>query len=165
MDAFATVFFRWLHIATACVAVGGVFFLRIVIPIALRSLDADSARTMFLRARRVFKMVVHTCILLLLVSGTYNAWGNWARYSSMGKGLGHSLFGIHLLLGLLIFAVALWLLAGPEPRKNHLRWAAITLALMFLTISAGSVLKYARETHVSPTGTVANRVTAKTEKS
>jgi uncharacterized membrane protein len=145
------VFFRWLHIATACVAVGGVFFLRIVIPIALRSLDADSAKTMLLRTRRVFKMVVHTCILFLLISGAFNAWTNWSKYSAMGQGLGHSLFGVHLLLALLVFGISLWLLMGPEPKKNHLQWLAINLALMLLTIAAASVLKYARDTHTTPT--------------
>jgi uncharacterized membrane protein len=149
MMPLVVVFFRWLHVATACIAVGGVFFLRIVIPIALRSLDDQSARTMLLRSRRVFKMVVHTCILLLLISGTYNAWGNWPVYSSMGKGLGHSLFGVHLLLALVVFAILLWLLAGREPRATHLRWLAVTLALMFLTIAAASVLKYARESHAA----------------
>ena len=150
MESILIVFFRWLHITTACVAVGGVFFLRIVFPIALRSLDAEAARTMLLRTRRIFKMVVHTCILLLLISGSYNAWMNWPKYTAMGRGLGHSLFGTHLLLALLVFALALWLLAGPEPKKNHLKWMAINLGLMFLTIAAASVLKYARETHSAP---------------
>ena len=35
--------FRWLHVATACVAVGGVFFMRVVFPIGLKTLDADPA--------------------------------------------------------------------------------------------------------------------------
>jgi hypothetical protein len=158
MLPFLIVFSRWLHIATACVAVGGVFFLRIIMPIALRSLDAESARTMLLRTRRVFKMVVHTCILFLLVSGAFNAWMNWPKYAAMGKGLGHSLFGVHLLLALIVFGIALWLLIGPEPRKNHLRWMAITLGLMFLTIAAASVLKYARDTHATaPVTTIVQR--------
>jgi uncharacterized membrane protein len=144
------VLFRWIHIATACVAVGGVFFIRIVFPIGLRALDADAARTMLLKTRRAFKMVVHPCILLLLISGTFNAWVNWPKYTSMNAGLGHSLFGVHLLLALIVFSIALWLLAGQEPPKNHLKWMAINLGLMFLTIAAASVLKYARETSTKP---------------
>jgi hypothetical protein len=140
------ILFRWIHITTACVAVGGVFFLRVVFPIALKSLDAEPARAMLIRTRRVFKMVVHPSILLLLISGSYNAWMNWSKYTAMGA-IGHSLFGVHLLLALLVFGIALWLLAGPEPRKNHLKWMMINLILMFLTIAAASVLKYARDTH------------------
>jgi uncharacterized membrane protein len=151
VEAIVVILFRWLHVATACVAVGGVFFLTIVIPIALRSLDDAAARTMLLRTRRVFKMVIHTCILLLLVSGTYNAWHNWQTYSDM-KPVGHALFGVHLLMALFVFGILLWLLAGPEPRKSHLKWMAINLGLMFLTVAAASVLKYARDSHVAHPG-------------
>lgn len=105
---------------------------------------------MLLRTRRVFKMVVHTCILLLLVSGTYNAYLNWSKYAAMGAGLGHSLFGLHVLLALFVFSILLWVLMGAEPPKNHSRWMAINLGLMFLTIAAASVLKYARESSVKP---------------
>jgi uncharacterized membrane protein len=144
------IFFRWLHVATACVAVGGVFFLRIIFPIALRSLDAEAARTMLLRTRRIFKMVVHTSILLLLISGSYNAVMNWPTYSAMKPpGLGHGLFGGHLLLAIFVFGISLWLLIGTEPRKNHLRWMAINLFLMFLTIAAASTLKYAKDSYVA----------------
>ncbi len=145
MQPFLIIFFRWLHVVTASIAVGGVFFLRIVFPIGLAALDTEPARAMLLRTRRVFKMVVHSCILLLLISGTYNTFQNWPAYKSMGAGVGHSLLGIHLLLALLAFGISLWLLAGREPKQNHLRWMAINLAVLLLTIAAASVLKYARD--------------------
>jgi len=148
------ILFRWIHIATACVAVGGVFFIRIVFPIGLRALDAESAHAMLLKTRRVFKMVVHTCILLMLISGTYNAWMNWPKYTAMNAGLGHSLFGVHLLLALIVFSILLWVLAGKEPKATHLKWMTVTLGLMFLTIAAASVLKYARETSTKSAGSL-----------
>jgi uncharacterized membrane protein len=139
------IFFRWLHIATACVAVGGVFFVRVVFPIGLKALDAESARAMLLRSRRAFKRVIHPCILFLLVSGTYNAVVNWPGYTAVGPGLGHGLFGLHLLLGLIIFGIALWLLAGAEPPPNHKKWMAVNLVLMLLAIAVASTLKFVRE--------------------
>jgi hypothetical protein len=114
----------------------------------LRSLDEASARTMLLRTRRVFKMVVHSCILLLLVSGTYNAWRNWQIYSDM-KPVGHALFGVHLLLAIFVFGISLWLLVGAEPRGSHLKLMAVNLGLMFLTVAAASTLKYARDSHMA----------------
>jgi heme A synthase len=105
---------------------------------------------MLLRTRRAFKMVIHPSILLLLLSGSYNAWMNWPKYDAMGP-IGHSLFGVHLLLALVVFGILLWLLAGAEPRTGHLKWTMILLILMFLTIAAASVLKYARETHQAQT--------------
>lgn len=150
METILIVLFRWIHIATACVAVGGVFFIRIVFPIGLRALDGESARVMLLKTRRVFKMVVHSSILLLLISGAFNAWMNWPKYTAMSPGLGHSLFGTHLLLALIVFSILLWVLAGKEPPATHMKWMAINLVLMFLTIAAASVLKYARENNTKP---------------
>lgn len=154
MDSHAIIIilFRWIHVAAACVAVGGVFFIRVVFPIGLKVLDPEPARAMMLRTRAMFKRVVHTCILLLLITGTYNAIQNWPSYTAMSPGVGHGLFGMHLLLALIAFGIALWLLAGPEPRADHKRWLAINLVLLFLTIAAASTLKYARDHAQKPTG-------------
>ena len=149
LHAILIIFFRWLHVATACVAVGGVFFIRVIFPIGLRSLDAEPARTMLLRTRRAFKMVVHSAILLLLISGTYNAIQNWHGYTTAGPGLGHGLFGLHLLLALTVFGIALWLLTGAEPPADHQKWMGLNVVLLFLAIAAASTLKYARE-HAKP---------------
>ena len=139
------ILFRFLHVATACVAVGGVFFIRVVFPVGLKSLDSESSRTMLLRTRRVFKMVMHTCILLLLISGTYNAVLYWPGYTQAGPGIGHGLYGLHLLLALIVFGVALWMLVGAEPPADHQKWMAINVVLVFLTVAAASTLKYVRE--------------------
>jgi uncharacterized membrane protein len=148
------ILFRFLHVATACVAVGGVFFIRVVFPVGLKSLDSESSRTVLLRTRRVFKMVVHTCILLLLISGTYNAILNWSGYTQAGPGVGHGLFGLHLLLALIVFGLALWMLAGAEPPADHQKWMAVNVVLVFLTIAAASTLKYVREHAKKPAATV-----------
>ena len=140
---------RWLHVATACVAIGGVFFLRVVLPVALRGLDPDPARLAWARAGRTFKFVVHACVLFTLATGTYNAYTNWPTYSNMGKGLGHGLFGLHLLLGLVGLGLLLWLFVGKEPRPTQLRWLGVTLGVLLLTTAAAAVLKNARE-HPAP---------------
>ncbi len=147
MTAVLAIFFRWLHLATAAVAVGGVFYARIIVPIALRSASADDlgVRQLLLRARRAFKMTTHTCILFLLVSGTYNTVLNWPAYTALGPAVGHSLWGTHVLLGLAVFGLLLWLYVGAEPRPAVLRGLAVTLGLMLLSIAVASTLKYARE--------------------
>ncbi len=90
-------------------------------------------------------MVAHSSILLLLVSGTYNAVRNWHAYTALGPGVGHGLFGVHLLLALAVFGISLWLLAGAEPHADHGKWMAINLVLLFCAIAAASTLKYVRE--------------------
>jgi uncharacterized membrane protein len=144
LHAATVVFFRWLHLAAACVAVGGAFFVRFVFTQGQKELDAQTAADVLIRTRRAFKMVIHSCILLLVISGSYNAVLNWPAYTAAGPGLGHGLFGLHLLLALLVFAIALWLLAG-EPKPTHRKWLTVNVVLMFLTIAAASTVKFARE--------------------
>src|SRR4051794_3633426 len=138
------VLFRWLHVIAACLAIGGAFFIRVLLPIGLRPLDVEEREGVFLRCRRAFKMVVHPCILALLVSGAYNAWKNWAKYK-LNPAVMHGLFGTHLLLGLAVIGVSLWLLAGREPVRTHPKWMRINLLLMFLTVAVASSLKWARD--------------------
>ncbi len=144
-SAFLVILSRWLHVTTAAVAVGGVFYVRIVLPVALRAVDDVAARAVLLRGRRVFKIVVHSCVLFLLLSGTYNAWLNWPAYTRLGPAVGHSLFGTHLLLGLAALGLLFWLVMAPEPPARHPTWMAVTFGLMLAGIAVASVLKYARE--------------------
>ncbi len=138
------IFFRWLHVVTACIALGGVFFMVAVVPIGLRSLDGVVRDEVGLRFRRVFKIVIHTCILLFLISGIYNAIANWEAYRA-GVPVTHALLGAHVGLALIVFAVALVLLAGRTPRSGARRWMALNLILMLIVVAAASSLKWARE--------------------
>ncbi len=137
---------RWFHIVPACLALGGLFFIRIVFPIAARQWPADQREMAYLSLRRVFKMVVHTCVLLLLISGTYNTIVNWKIYS-LHRGLMHGLWGMHLILALAVFAIGFWLLAGPRPPASHKKWAAISLGLIFILIALAGTLRYARDAY------------------
>lgn len=138
------IFFRWLHVVTACVVFGCAFFMRVLLPIGLRSLDADAREATFLRLRRAFKVVVHPGILLFLISGIYNAVRNWHTYNQW-PGITHGLFGLHLLLALTIFTISIILLAGPKPIPGHAKWMKINIVLFFLTVAFASTLKWARE--------------------
>src|SRR4051812_5231171 len=80
MSAFLAVLFRWLHVIPACLAIGGVFFMRIVLPVGISGLEPASRQVVYLRCRRVFKMMIHASILFLLVSGVYNLIGNRDAY-------------------------------------------------------------------------------------
>ena len=150
MSPFLAILSRWLHVTTAAVLVGGVFYARIVLPIALRGVGEDAAvRTVLLRGRRVFKMAVHTCVLFTLVSGTYNYVLNRHDYNAIGP-VAHGLIGTHLLVGLIVLGVLLWVLAPREPRASGLKWMAVSLGLMLASIAVASTLKYAREHRAVP---------------
>jgi uncharacterized membrane protein len=138
------IFSRWLHVSVAAILTGGVFFFAVLLPAAARGLELTERDALLLRARRALKMTVHSAILLLLLTGAYNAVRNWHTYNQF-PGITHGLFGIHLLLALAVMVVLLVQLAGQVPRPaqlSALRWA---VALLLLAIAAASTLKSARE--------------------
>ncbi len=138
------ILFRYIHVIAACLAVGGAFFIRFILPLGTRDLDEEKKQYVFLRSRRAFKMVVHSAILAFLVSGVYNAIKMWPQYKLNHKLL-HSLWGTHLLLALAVFVISIMLLRGVEPPRNHRRWMKINVVLMLLAILAASTLKWTRE--------------------
>ena len=140
MDPVIAVIFRWLHIIFATLVVGGVFYMRIVLPAGIRHLDEATRQDVYLRCRRVFKMVVHTAILILLISGIYNSWRLFDQY----KGL-HALWGTHILLALIVFGISLWLLMGAQPPASHDKWSMVNLVLLILLVAVASTLKNVRE--------------------
>jgi len=158
MTAQAIVVFlsRWIHVTSACLLFGSTFFFYAIAPLATRPLDEQGREAVFLKCRRGFKLIVHTTILLLLLSGTYNAIHNWPAYRG-NMPTTHMLFGSHLLLGLIIFAILLVILARREPIRSHRTWLRVSVVLLFLTVAAASALKQARE-HVKTNGAVASHV-------
>jgi uncharacterized membrane protein len=136
------VFFRWLHVITACAVIGCAFFMRVIVPIGLRGLEPSVAEAAFLRARRGFKFVVHPGILLFLISGIYNAIAAWPDYSHWAHpGLTHGLFGLHILLALIAWTILLYALAGREPKRGSQALTKLNLVVLALTVAAASTLK------------------------
>lgn len=138
------IFVRWLHVITACVVIGAVFFVYFLLPISTRNLEAPVAEAVFGRLRRTFKIVIHACVLLFLLSGIYNAWRAWHWYT-VYPGLLHGIFGMHLLLAVIALTLLMIAFAGRDPRplrRGLLRWA---LLAMILAVGAASTLKAGRE--------------------
>jgi heme A synthase len=128
--------------------------MRLVLPVGLAVLDDPQQRQrVFLRCRRVFKMVIHTCILLLLISGSYNAWRNWGAYHEAIP-LSHAFFGLHVILALLVFGISIAVLMGHEPPASHRSLMAVNLILLALVVAAGSSLKWVRDTTPRPSATI-----------
>jgi peptidoglycan biosynthesis protein MviN/MurJ (putative lipid II flippase) len=113
------------------------------------ALQADESA--YLQSRRGFKMVVHISVLLLLVTGTYNAILNWPAYHR-NVPLTHALFGPHVLLGITVLVILMVMLARKQPGSGERKWMRVTVVLLFLTVLVASALKYARE-HPKPQAT------------
>jgi uncharacterized membrane protein len=142
---------RWLHMVPAAVVIGGLVFLRFVLPAGLAGLDGPAAGQVVTRIRRVWRMILHTCILLLLVSGTLNSIRLFPGYSAQ-PGVLHGLWGAHVLLGLVTIAIGIWLAHGPFPPVSHRRAAAVNILLLLALVAAAGAVKHLRETatHLPP---------------
>jgi uncharacterized membrane protein len=139
---------RWVHVISACLVIGGVFFMRFILAAGLRSLDESTGQRVLLAVRRTFKMVMHSAILLLILSGIYNTWLAWDKYN-LDKAVLHALWGTHVLLAAIAMTVLLYVLAGKEPPKSQRRLMAINFVILLLVVAAASSLKWARERAVT----------------
>lgn len=135
---------RWVHVVCAGLLIGGTFLLAFLLPGKPATPEESATDSLYLRSRRGFKMLVHTCVLLLLVSGIYNAYGNWRIYA-LNRPLAHGLFGPHLLLALIVFAILLIVFARKTPGPRERIWLRTTVVLLFLTVLVASSLKYVRD--------------------
>ncbi len=135
---------RYIHIVTACVLFGCAFFFRVLLPISARGLEPAAQQAVLLGARRGFKMVVHIAFLLLLLTGFYTAVLYWPIYT-LWPAVMHSLFGLHLLLGLGALVLLMIVTAGKEPLRPYLSIAKVALVFLFLAVLAASTLKWERE--------------------
>jgi uncharacterized membrane protein len=152
----AAILSRWVHLSFACLLVGGTFFMGFLVPGATAAEAGEPASgSINLPIRRGFKMVVHSSVLFLLITGTYNAIMNWPAYWK-NIPLTHALFGSHLLLGLIIFVILMVMLSRKQPRPGERTWLRVTMVLLFLTVLIASSLKYARE-HPKPQTAEAHR--------
>ena len=140
-NPFLVILFRWAHVIGAALAIGGLVVMRFALPAGLRAIQDEALREeVFLRVRRVFKMIVHTAILLILAGGIYNTIRLWPGY----KGL-HGLWGTHVLFGLVAIGIALWLTMGKRPPAEHSTFALLNVVLLVVIYALGSPVKWARE--------------------
>jgi hypothetical protein len=114
----------------------------------LAVLPPDQRDLAHLKIRRIFKMVIHSTILLLLLSGTFNTIVAWKKYK-LNPMLMHPLWGTHLLLGLIAFSILIYLLAGPTPRASNRKLLTLNLIVLLATVAVASTLKWARDSAVT----------------
>src|SRR4051794_33210442 len=147
MNPVLIVILRWLHIIPAAIAIGGVIFMRFVLPPALRPLGDDQAREVFLRARRIFKIMLHASILFLIISGVINSIRFYPQYVQH-RPLGIALWHTHMFLAVIVFVISFWSLAGKAPPASHRAAAMASVILLLLLVAVSSTLQYVRQTPV-----------------
>jgi uncharacterized membrane protein len=148
MNPLLIVILRWLHIIPAAIAIGGLIFMRFVLPPAIRPLPDDQSREVFLRARRIFKIMIHASILLLIISGVINSIRFYPQYVQH-RPLAIALWHTHMFLAVVVFVISFWSLAGKAPPASHRAAAMVNVILLLLLVAISSSLQYVRQTPVS----------------
>src|SRR6476661_1157144 len=108
---------RWLHVISAALVIGGLFFIRVILPMGLAQADPASREAVFLRCRRAYKMTVHPCILFFILTGAFNSYLAFTGDYKLNPKLMHGLWGPHALFGLIAIVISIILLAGKQPPK------------------------------------------------
>ncbi|GMU24508.1 MAG: hypothetical protein AMXMBFR13_45820 [Phycisphaerae bacterium] len=139
---------RWLHLAAVIVAIGGTVFIRFVLhPSSRAALSQDTHAALRQVLIRRWARFVHTCILFIILSGTYNAIVQFPLHKPVEgePPLYHILFGIKLLLALALFFIAIAVtgrsLAFEGMRRQMPRWLAVNAAIAAVIVLISNVLK------------------------
>lgn len=136
---------RWFHIGAVIIAIGGTVFLRFVLhQAASRTLPEreHAAFTSALLAR--WSRVLHICITVILLSGTYNAVVMLGRHKS--QPVYHGLLGTKILLALILFFFAIAITGRSRAfaglREHRAKWMTVNIAIAGTIVLLSNVLKY-----------------------
>jgi uncharacterized membrane protein len=140
------VLFRWIHVGTAIVVLGGSVFMRFVLMPAAAALPDAEHDALRQRVMGRWKKFVMIGIFLFLVSGFYNYLVVSIPAHKVYK-LYHPLIGTKILLAFVVFFLASALtgrsVAFEGIRKNNKKWLLITIALAAIIVAISGVLKIA----------------------
>jgi len=145
MELWLDVLFRWIHIGTAIVILGGSVFLRFVLRPAAAHMPEAEHHQLKTEVLDRWKRFVHAGIGLFLLSGFYN----YIRAMPLhkGDGLYHALIGTKILLALAVFVLASGLVGRSalfEPlRKHSPRWLLVTILLSVVIVGISGYVKVA----------------------
>src|SRR5205823_8584735 len=71
-------FSRYVHIVATTLIVGGTLFFEMVVPLAIGDLKTEVQLALFGRLRWLFRWVVYTSTIALIVTGSVSTYRNWS---------------------------------------------------------------------------------------
>ena len=159
---------RYCHIVAMALLLGGTLFYEMVVPLAIGDLKTEHQLGVFARARWVFKSIVVSCALVLLVSGLLSTYRNWESYSGheavvLGRVVTlpnpaaprqppnlsllqqpRTWFALHAAFGTIALLIAVSLVWGDRPPDRPIRWMRLNLLLLLITVFVASAARNAR---------------------
>jgi hypothetical protein len=173
-DTIINLFFllsRYVHIVATTVIVGGTLFFEMVVPLAIGELKTEVQLAVFGRMRWLFRWVVYTCAVALILTGSISAYRNWSvmngKYITFlnevmppqqVKDLQEQsilnqprwLFVSHLASGTLSIVISLLLVLPGRPPDRPLQWMRLNLLVLMLAIFLASASRAARQNLFQP---------------
>ena len=139
---------RWIHLASAIVAVGGAVFMRFaLLPAAKSTLTDDVHERLREAVRARWAKFVHASIALLLITGSIN-FAILALPPKIKALPYHPIFGVKLLAAFAVFFIASALMSkGPGfagIRAKRAKWLGILLTLGGLIVLLSGILNQVR---------------------
>jgi uncharacterized membrane protein len=137
---------RWLHVASAVVAVGGMVFLRLALMPAMAAQEEPVRQAVMGPVVRRFKILVHSAIGLLLLTGTYNMLVALPKARALTyHSFYHSILGTKILLALILFGIAFPVLSSPPAfgniQESRRRWVTVLVALGLVILLFSAILR------------------------
>jgi uncharacterized membrane protein len=137
------VFTRWLHVTSAVIGIGALIFLHLVLYPSLAAQDAASRQALMAQMLPRVKLVLHSALGLLLLTGVYNFIVVLPKVGTLSyPSLYHSVIGTKILLALVLFGIVTAMLASSpasgnmQERRSSWVTVSVILALVILLFSA-----------------------------
>lgn len=152
---------RYLHIACTTVLVGGTLFYEMVVPAAIDELKTEQQLDVFGRARWVFRRLVWTSAILLLISGALSTRRHWEAYQaepipsvdtnpntadeapSVMRRPGWW-WAAHASTGTLAVLIAVYLTTVTRPPDHPIGWMRLNLVILLIVIFLASATRHVR---------------------
>lgn len=165
---------RYLHIVSMTLLVGGTLFFEMVVPIAIADMKEEQQLAIFGRARWVFRRIVWTAAVVVMVTGVLSAVRHWEAYSQpeivaekytratttqpatqpveqFTPAVHPGWWWLsHVGAGSLSIAIAFFLTVGRTPPANPVRWMRINLVVLMIVIFLGSATRHVRIATTEP---------------
>lgn len=144
-EFFAALASRVLHVGSAALLVGGLFYLRMIVGPQVAA-GESSAEAVFGTRRKWWGITVMATTLLLLASGFYNLFMVIIWPNESLPPLYHMLFGMKFLLALVLLFVAA-ALGGRSKLAGHMRgalkmWLNLALAVALVIFVLAAVMRF-----------------------
>jgi len=123
----------WFHLVAAVMAVGGVYFLRLILMPIVRKEGCEHAPALSAKVAQKFRKLIWHSIALLVISGGVLLWLTWPDIAQ-GPPMKRHLLELKILLALVLFTIAL-LITIPSPSLERFRQRAPMLLLVNLGLA------------------------------